>query len=123
MWVAAGADLLFPEALTELDQYRQFCAAVAVPVLANITEFGRTPLFGREALAQAGVAMALYPLTAFRTQSAAALHAYQTLRAEGTQASLIERMQTRAELYHYLDYHRYEQALDQQRTAEGDESE
>ena len=110
--VEAGADMIFPEAMTELDQYRRFIDAVKVPVLANITEFGATPLFTTEQLASAGVSIALYPLSAFRAANAAALKVYQTLMAEGSQQSVIDTMQTRAELYDYLDYHSYEQKLD-----------
>jgi methylisocitrate lyase len=111
--VEAGADALFPEAVTQLDQYRAFADAVGVPVLANITEFGSTPLFTVEELASAGVRIALYPLSAFRAASAAALNVYQTLRGEGSQQAVIESMQTRADLYEYLGYHAYEQKLDQ----------
>ncbi len=110
--VEAGADMIFPEAITELEQYRQFIEAVPVPVLANITEFGATPLFTTEQLASVGVDIALYPLTAFRAANAAALKVYQTLMAEGSQQSVIDSMQTRADLYEYLDYHSYEQKLD-----------
>ena len=111
--VEAGADMIFPEAMTELDQYREFVAAVKVPVLANITEFGSTPLFTVEELASAGVSIALYPLSAFRAANAAALNVYQTLRAEGTQANVIDTMQSRMDLYDYLGYHDFEQKLDQ----------
>lgn len=110
--VEAGADMIFPEAMTELSQYREFVEAVKVPVLANITEFGSTPLFTIDELAGAGVSMALYPLSAFRAQSRAALNVYQTLREEGTQQSVIGIMQPRMELYDYLGYHDYEQKLD-----------
>ena len=109
--VEAGADMIFPEAMTELSQYREFVEAVKVPVLANITEFGSTPLFTIDELAGAGVSMALYPLSAFRAQSRAALNVYQTLREEGTQQSVIGIMQPRMELYDYLGYHDYEQKL------------
>ena len=108
----AGADMIFPEAITELDMYRRFVDAVQVPVLANITEFGSTPLFTTEQLADAGVSVALYPLSAFRAANAAALKVYQALITEGTQQNVIDTMQTRAELYDYLDYHSYEQKLD-----------
>ncbi len=111
--VEAGADMIFPEAMTELDQYREFVAAVRVPVLANITEFGSTPLFTVEELASAGVSIALYPLSAFRAANAAALNVYKTLRREGTQQGVIDTMQSRAELYDYLGYHDFEQKLDQ----------
>jgi methylisocitrate lyase len=110
--VEAGADMIFPEAMTQLSQYREFVEAVKVPVLANITEFGSTPLFTTDELASAGVSMALYPLSAFRAQSRAALNVYQSLRAEGTQQKVIDIMQPRMELYDYLGYHDYEQKLD-----------
>lgn len=109
--VEAGADMIFPEAMTTLDQYRTFVGAVNVPVLANITEFGATPLFTTEELDSVGVKLALYPLTAFRAMNAAALNAYQTLLNTGTQQSLLEKMQTRDELYEFLDYHTYEKKL------------
>ena len=111
--VEAGADMIFPEAINTLEQYREFCDAVKVPVLANITEFGATPLFTTEELAGAGVKLALYPLSAFRAMSLAALKVYQTLLEEGTQQSSVDAMQTRMELYDFLDYHSYEQKLDQ----------
>jgi methylisocitrate lyase len=98
----AGADMLFPEALTELEQYRRFAAALDIPILANLTEFGVTPLFSREELATAGVGLALYPLSAFRAMAAAALQVYRTIRAEGTQRGVLDTMQTRAELYDVL---------------------
>jgi methylisocitrate lyase len=110
--VEAGADMLFPEAVTDLATYKRFTAAVPVPVLANITEFGVTPLFTVEELRQAGVRLVLYPLSAFRAMSAAALKVYQALRAEGTQKSVLDLMQTRAQLYEFLDYHSFEQKLD-----------
>jgi methylisocitrate lyase len=110
--VEAGADMIFPEAITGLDMYREFADAVKVPVLANITEFGSTPLFTTAELAGAGVSIALYPLSAFRAANAAALRVYQALAAEGTQQSVVDIMQTRADLYQYLDYHSYEQKLD-----------
>ncbi len=108
----AGADMIFPEAMTELPMYQQFVEAVKVPVLANITEFGSTPLFTTEQLASVGVSIALYPLSAFRAANAAALKVYQTLIAEGTQQNVVDIMQTRADLYEYLDYHSFEQKLD-----------
>jgi methylisocitrate lyase len=108
----AGADMIFPEALTELHQYRKFADAVGVPILANMTEFGRTPLYTTEELKDAGVSLALYPLSAFRAMSAAAFNVYQTLRREGTQKNVVDRMQTRAELYALLNYYDYEQKLD-----------
>ena len=111
--VEAGADMIFPEAMTELDQYRQFVQAVKVPVLANITEFGATPLFNTQQLASVGVSMALYPLSAFRAMSLAALKVYQHILDDGSQQQVVEQMQTRAELYDFLDYHQYEQTLDQ----------
>jgi len=110
--VEAGADMIFPEAITELEMYRQFVDAVKVPVLANITEFGSTPLFTTDQLVAAGVSIALYPLSAFRAANAAALKVYQTLIADGTQQNVVDIMQTRADLYDYLDYHSYEQKLD-----------
>ena len=110
--VEAGADMIFPEAMTELAQYREFVDAVKVPVLANITEFGATPLFTVKELASAGVSIALYPLSAFRAANAAALKVYQSLRAEGTQQGVVDIMQNRAELYDYLDYHAFEAKLD-----------
>ncbi|MBK5941932.1 methylisocitrate lyase [Halochromatium roseum] len=116
--VEAGADAIFPEAVTELAQYRAFIDAVGVPVLANITEFGSTPLFTVDELASVGVSIALYPLSAFRAANAAALKVYQALRNEGTQAPVMELMQTRADLYDYLGYHAYEQKLDQLFAAE-----
>jgi methylisocitrate lyase len=111
--VEAGADMIFPEAMTELPQYREFVDAVKVPVLANITEFGSTPLFTTEELAGVGVSIALYPLSAFRAANAAALNVYKTLRAEGTQKNVLDTMQSRMELYDYLGYHEFEQKLDQ----------
>jgi methylisocitrate lyase len=111
-YVEAGADMIFAEALTTLDEYRQFTAAVRVPVLANITEFGKTPLFSTAELAAAGVRLALYPLSAFRAMSAAALAVYESLRLEGTQQAVVDRMQTRTQLYEVLGYHDYERKLD-----------
>ena len=111
--VEAGADMIFPEAITELDMYRQVVDAVQVPVLANITEFGATPLFTTEQLAGVGVSIALYPLSAFRAANAAALKVYQALLADGTQQHVMDIMQTRADLYEYLNYHSYEQKLDE----------
>ncbi len=111
--VEAGADMIFPEALTELSMYAEFARAVGVPILANLTEFGLTPLFTLDELASAGVSLALYPLTAFRAMSRAALDVYATLRKDGTQQALLPRMQTRAELYDILGYHAYEEKLDQ----------
>ena len=111
--VEAGADMIFPEAMTELDQYRKFVEAVGVPVLANITEFGATPLFTSEQLASVGVKLSLYPLSAFRAMSLAALNVYQHILADGSQQNVVDTMQTRMELYDYLGYHQYEQTLDQ----------
>lgn len=111
--VEAGADMIFPEAMTELEQYREFVDAVKVPVLANITEFGATPLFTTEELASVGVKIALYPLSAFRAMSRAALNVYQHILADGTQQNVVDSMQPRMELYDFLDYHQYEQTLDQ----------
>lgn len=111
-YVEAGADMIFAEALTTLDEYRQFTAAVPVPVLANITEFGKTPLFTTAELADAGVRLALYPLSAFRAMSAAAQAVYQALRRDGTQQAVVDTMQTRTELYEVLGYHDYERKLD-----------
>ena len=112
-YVEAGADMIFAEALTSLDEYREFTGAVEVPVLAHITEFGKTPLFGLEELEQAGVALALYPLSAFRAMSAAAARVYGELRRNGTQQGLLDAMQTRAELYEVLGYDAYERRLDE----------
>jgi methylisocitrate lyase len=112
-YVAAGADMIFAEAVTELSQYTEFRKAVGVPILANITEFGQTPLFTRDELKTAGVDIILYCCGAYRAMNAAALKVYETIRAEGTQKSVIPLMQTRAELYKYLDYHAYEKKLDE----------
>lgn len=111
--VEAGADMIFPEAVRELDHYRAFAERTRVPVLANLTEFGATPLFTLEELRTVNVGLALYPLSAFRAANAAALRVYETIRRNGTQAAVVESMQTRAELYEFLDYHSYEQKLDQ----------
>ena len=110
--VEAGADMIFPEAISELDQYRRFRQAVGVPILANITEFGKTPLFGRDELAAAGVDIVLYCCAAYRAMNAAALATFEAIRRDGTQRNMIERMQTRADLYKYLDYDAFEQHLD-----------
>lgn len=110
--VEAGADMIFPEAMTELGMYKQFAAAVKVPVLANITEFGSTPLFTVDELRGADVSMVLYPLSAFRAMNQAALKVYEAVRREGTQSNVLDLMQTRAELYEHLGYHAYEQKLD-----------
>lgn len=115
-YVEAGADMIFPEAVPDLATYGRFAAAAGRPILANVTEFGRSPLFTAEDLRSAGVAMALYPMTCFRAMSAAALGVLETLRREGTQRSLLERMQTREQLYEVLGYHAYEQRLDSLRS-------
>ena len=111
--VEAGADMVFPEAVTDLAQYRAFAERTGVPVLANITEFGATPLWTLDELRSAEVSLALYPLSAFRAMNAAALRVYESLRREGTQRNVLDTMQTRAELYDFLDYHAYEQKLDE----------
>ena len=110
--VEAGADMIFPEAINDLDTYKKFTKSVDVPVLANITEFGATPLFSLDELNSVGIAIALYPLSAFRAMNKAALNIYKGLREEGTQKNLVEQMQTREELYEFLDYHEYEKKLD-----------
>jgi methylisocitrate lyase len=112
-YVEAGADMIFPEAMTELAMYKQFKQAVKVPILANITEFGHTPLYTRAELASVDVDMVLHCCSAYRAMNAAALKVYQSIRADGTQKNVIDMMQTRADLYKYLDYHSYEQKLDQ----------
>lgn len=111
--VAAGADMIFPEAVRTLDEYRRFAGALNVPILANITEFGQTPLFTAAELGAAGASLVLYPLSAFRAMSAAAVKVYSALRREGTQRSVVELMQSRAELYEHLGYHAYERKLDE----------
>ena len=111
-YVEAGADGVFPEAITDLAMYRKVAAALKVPVLANITEFGKTPLFTVEELREAGIAVALYPLSAFRAANLAALRVYEGLRRNGTQKALVESMQTREDLYRFLGYHDYERKLD-----------
>jgi len=120
-YVEAGADMLFPEGLQTLAQYQQFVDAVRVPVLANITEFGLTPLFTIDELQQVGVRLVLYPLSAFRAMSAAALQVYQALRRDGTQQGVIDQMQTREDLYRYLGYHTMEQELDRLLASRRDE--
>lgn len=110
--VEAGADMIFPEAMTDLNMYQQFVDAVKVPVLANITEFGATPLFTVDELATAGVGMVLYPLSAFRAMNQAALKVYQGVRKDGSQKNVLDLMQTRADLYEHLGYHAFEQKLD-----------
>jgi len=112
-YVEAGADMIFAEALTTLDEYRQFTTAIDVPVLANLTEFGQTPLFNTTELGDAGVRLALYPLSAFRAMSKAAENVYRALREDGTQKDVVDTMQTRMELYEVLGYHEYEEKLDQ----------
>ena len=111
-YIAAGADLIFPEAIRTLDDYAKFSKAVSKPILANITEFGLTPLFTRDQLGANGVSMILYPLSAFRAMNKAAENIYETIRKEGTQASVIDTMQTRDELYERINYYEYEKALD-----------
>ena len=118
-YVQAGADMIFAEALTTLDEYQQFTSAIDVPVLANLTEFGKTPMFTTEELANAGVKLALYPLSAYRAMSKAAEIVYETLRQDGTQKAVIDNMQTRDELYGVLGYHEYEDKLDQLFADEG----
>lgn len=112
-YVEAGADMIFAEALTTLDEYQQFTSAINVPVLANLTEFGKTPMFTTTELAEVGVSMALYPLSAFRAMSRAAENVYRALRDDGTQSNVIDTMQTRMELYDVLGYQEYEDKLDQ----------
>ena len=112
-YVAAGADMIFAEALKTLDEYRQFTAALPVPVLANLTEFGQTPLFTVSELGAAGVRLVLYPLSAFRAAARAQLQVYTAIRNEGTQRGVLDLMQTRAELYEVLGYHEYEKKLDE----------
>jgi methylisocitrate lyase len=111
--VEAGADAIFPEALTSLDEYRKFVDAVKVPVLANITEFGSTPLFTVEELRSSGVGLVLYPLSAFRAMNKAAERVYDAIRTDGTQKNVIDTMQTREELYERIDYYSYERKLDE----------
>lgn len=111
-YVDAGADMIFAEALTTLEEYRQFTDVIKVPVLANLTEFGKTPLFKTDELARVGVAMTLYPLSAFRAMSNAALQVYKTIKKDGTQQAVVDSMQTRMELYDVLGYQAYEDKLD-----------
>ena len=111
--VEAGADMIFPEAINDLETYKIFTDQLNVPVLANITEFGATPLFTTEELRDVGISIVLYPLSPFRAMNKAALNVYRGIREEGTQKNLIGQMQTREELYDFLDYHHYEQKLDQ----------
>jgi len=112
-YIEAGADLVFPEAIRDLESYKKFSAAVGKPILANITEFGLTPLFTREELEASGVGMILYPLSAFRAMNKAAENVYEAIRRDGTQAGVIDAMQTREELYERINYYEYEKALDQ----------
>lgn len=119
--VEAGADMIFPEAMTELDQYQQFVQAVGVPVLANITEFGSTPLFTTQELGGVGVGLVLYPLSAFRAMNQAALQVFQAIRRDGTQQGVVDLMQTRMALYDYLGYHAFEQKLDALFAASGED--
>jgi methylisocitrate lyase len=114
----AGADMIFPEALNTIEQYREFSDALNVPILANITEFGQTPLFTKEELSDAGVDMILYPLSAFRAMSKAALNVYQHILQDGHQNNVVDSMQTREELYDFLNYHQYELQLDELFTKE-----
>ena len=111
--IELGADMIFPEAMTTLAEYQQFTDKIKVPVLANITEFGKTPLFSREELDRAGISLILYPLSAFRAMSQAALKTYETILKEGTQKNIVHTMQSREELYNFLGYYKYEQKLDQ----------
>jgi len=113
MYVEAGADMFFPEAVNSLEEYKRFVDACRVPILANITEFGLTPLFSVDQLRSVGVSLALYPLSAFRAMSAAALKVYEAIRSEGTQKNVISLMQTRDELYEYLNYYAFERKLDE----------
>jgi methylisocitrate lyase len=119
--VEAGADMIFPEAMTELDMYRQFKDAVKVPILANITEFGQTPLYTRDQLGSVGVDIVLHCCSAYRAMNAAALATYQAIRRDGTQKNVLASMQTRADLYSYLDYHAYEDKLNQLYAQQGQE--
>ena len=112
-YIEAGADLVFPEAIRDLDSYKKFSAAVGKPILANITEFGLTPLFTRDELKESGVGMILYPLSAFRAMNKAAENVYEAIRRDGTQAGVINAMQTREELYERINYYEFEKALDQ----------
>ena len=112
-FVEAGADMIFPEALNTIEQYREFSDSLSVPILANITEFGQTPLFDKEQLSEAGVDMILYPLSAFRAMSNAALNVYEHILKDGHQNNVLESMQTREELYDFLNYHQYEIKLDE----------
>lgn len=121
--VEAGADMIFPEAITDLQMYQQFVEAVKVPVLANMTEFGETPLFTTTELADVGVSIALYPLSAFRAANAAALKVYRELHEKGTQKGVLELMQSRADLYDFLAYHQFEEKLDTLFSKQGKDNE
>jgi methylisocitrate lyase len=112
-YIEAGADLVFPEAIRDLESYKKFSAAVGKPILANITEFGLTPLFTRDELKESGVGMILYPLSAFRAMNKAAESVFEAIRRDGTQAAVIDTMQTREELYERINYYEFEKALDQ----------
>jgi methylisocitrate lyase len=114
-YVDAGADMIFAEALTSLEQYREFASKVPVPILANLTEFGKTPTLSLSDLGQTGVRMALYPLTAFRAMNRAASMAYQAIRRDGNQASILGSLQTREELYQLLHYYEAEQRIDSEK--------
>ncbi len=114
-YLAAGAEMIFAEAIETLDDFRQICAAIDAPILANMTEFGRTPSFSLDELRSVGVSLALYPLTAFRAMNAAARLAYQTIRKDGTQAAILDTLQSREQLYEVLDYHAVENRMDEQR--------
>jgi methylisocitrate lyase len=111
-YVEAGADMIFPEAMSSLEDYRKFKAAVKVPILANLTEFGSTPFYTTEELREAGVDIALYCCGAYRAMNKAALNFYETVRRDGTQKNILDTLQTRAELYDFLNYHSYEDKLD-----------
>lgn len=115
----AGADMIFAEAITSLEDYGKFTTAVGVPVLANITEFGKTPMFTTDELDDAGVRLVLYPLSALRAMNAVALEVYRTIRQDGTQAAVLPKMQTRTELYEFLNYHAYEEQIDALRKGTG----
>lgn len=121
-YIKAGADMIFAEAMASLDEYRRFTQAIDVPLLANITEFGKTPLFTRDELHGAGVAMVLYPLSAFRAASRASATVYQTIREQGSQQSVIDIMQTREQLYEVLGYHTYEEQLDRINQQRGEQT-
>ena len=112
VFAEAGADMIFPEALNSIEQYQEFSDSLSVPILANITEFGQTPLFSKDDLLEAGVDMVLYPISAFRAMSKAAQNVYQHILEDGHQHNVLDSMQTREELYDFLNYHQYEQQLD-----------